>query len=433
MTTDQISDGQQTLGTQLAPSGTSPELTGGQGFSFEDAVASVYAAALLCESTAPGLPGRVVRHVSVQQGSFGQPLDDLVVRAVGTDQVSITFSIQVKRKLVISAASTNTDFRETVERAHETLSDANFQISLDRVGAIVGEISDAAKRNFETLCEWARAESSSEQFVLKLQTDGAAGDKLSQFEVVRGILSSLVVADELDAATHKLLSHFVLIRLDLLTEGSPTESQTVAGLANILAPVDNLRADDLWRRLLALVRVSQGRAAGYDRKTLVARLNGAFRLAGAPSMQAALEAIQQESRLVAAEITNSISGLNIPRDTSVKAVVDAAKSPGFVQIGGMPGAGKSVVLRSAVEQLAASGTVLLLKSDRLRGSTWSQYAAVAGITHANLEELLVELAASGSCVLFVDGIDRIEIEHRGILLDLMNTIHSSPLLSDGAS
>lgn len=153
MTTDQISDGQQTLGTQLAPSGTSPELTGGQGFSFEDAVASVYAAALLCESTAPGLPGRVVRHVSVQQGSFGQPLDDLVVRAVGTDQVSITFSIQVKRKLVISAASTNTDFRETVERAHETLSDANFQISLDRVGAIVGEISDAAKRNFETLCE----------------------------------------------------------------------------------------------------------------------------------------------------------------------------------------------------------------------------------------------------------------------------------------
>lgn len=429
MTTDQISDGQQTLGTQLAPSGTSPELTGGQGFSFEDAVASVYAAALLCESTAPGLPGRVVRHVSVQQGSFGQPLDDLVVRAVGTDQVSITFSIQVKRKLVISAASTNTDFRETVERAHETLSDANFQISLDRVGAIVGEISDAAKRNFETLCEWARAESSSEQFVLKLQTDGAAGDKLSQFEVVRGILSSLVVADELDAATHKLLSHFVLIRLDLLTEGSPTESQTVAGLANILAPVDNLRADDLWRRLLALVRVSQGRAAGYDRKTLVARLNGAFRLAGAPSMQAALEAIQQESRLVAAEITNSISGLNIPRDTSVKAVVDAAKSPGFVQIGGMPGAGKSVVLRSAVEQLAASGTVLLLKSDRLRGSTWSQYAAVAGITHANLEELLVELAASGSCVLFVDGIDRIEIEHRGILLDLMNTIHSSPLLS----
>lgn len=430
MTTDQVSDGGQTQGTtQAAPSGTSPELTGGQGFSFEDAVASVYAAALLCETTAPGLPGRVVRHVSMQQGSFGHPLDDLIVRAAGADQVSITFSTQVKRKLVISAASTNTDFRETIERAYETLMDAGFQVSLDRVGAIVGEISDAAKRSFETLCEWARAESSSEQFVCKLQTDGAAGDKLSQFEAVRDILSPKVAPDELDAVTYKLLSHFVLIRLDLLTEGSPTEAQVVAGLANTLAPVDRPRADDLWRRVLALVRVSQGRAAGYDRKTLVARLNGAFRLAGAPSAQGALQAIQQESRLAAAEITNSISGLSVPRDTSVQKVVEAAKSPGFVQISGMPGAGKSVVLRSAVERLATSGTVLFLKSDRLRGSTWAQYAAAAGMTHGNLEELLVEVSASGSSVLFVDGIDRVEVEHRGVLLDLLNTIHSSQLLS----
>lgn len=414
---------------KAAPKGTSPELTGGQGFSFEDAVSSVYAAALLGETTAPGLPGRVVRHVSVQQGPFGYPLDDLVVRAEGADQVSITFSAQVKRKLVISAANTNTDFRETIERAYETLSHAEFLVSLDRVGAIAGEIADAAKRSFETLCEWARAESSSEQFVRKLQTDGAAGDKLSQFEAVRDVLSSKVAPGELDAATHKLLSHFVLIRLDLLTEGSPTEAQVVAGLANSLAPADRPRVDDLWRRLLALVRVSQGRAAGYDRKTLVARLNGAFQLAGAPSVQGALEAIQQEARLAAAEITNSISGLSVPRDTSVQAVVEAAKLPGFVQIGGMPGAGKSVVLRSVIERLAASGTVLFLKSDRLRGSTWAQYATATGITHSNLEELLVELSASGCSVLFVDGIDRVEVEHRGILLDLLNTIHSSPLLS----
>lgn len=430
MTTGQSSDGQKTLDTtQATPSGTSPELTGGQGFSFEDAVSSVYAAALLCETTAPGLPGRVVRHFSVQQGSFGQPLDDLIVRAEGADRISITFSAQVKRRLVISAANTNTDFRETIERAYETLSGVGFQVSLDRVGAIIGEISDAAKRSFETLCEWARAESSSERFVCKLQTEGAAGDKLSQFDAVRAILACNVAPDELDIATHKLLSHFVLVRLDLLTEGSPTEAQTVAGLANTLAPVDRLRADDLWRRLLALVRVSQGRAAGYDRKTLVARLNGAFRLAGASSAQGALQAIQQESRLAASEITNSISGLSVPRDACVQAVVEAAKSPGFVQIGGMPGAGKSVVLRSAVEQLAASETVLFLKSDRLRGSTWAQYAAAAGMTHGNLEELLVELAASGSSVLFVDGIDRVEVQHRGIVLDLMNTIHSSPLLS----
>lgn len=430
MTTNEFNGGQQTMSVQSTPSGTSPELTGGQGFSFEDAVSSLYTAALLCETTAPGLPGRIVRHVSVQQGSFGQPLDDLIVQAKGYDEVSMTFSAQVKRKLVISAAKTNLDFRETIEHAYETLLGVGFQAALDRVGVIVGEISEAAKRSFETLCEWARAESSSEQFVRKLRTDGSAGNKLSQFEVVRDILSSKVVPGELEAATHNLLSHFILIRLDLLTEGSPTEAQTVSGLANALATVDRPRADDLWRRLLALMRVSQGRAAGYDRKTLVARLNGAYRFVGAPSAQAALQAIQQESRLAAAEITNSISGLMIPRDASVQAVVEAAKLPGFTQIGGMPGAGKSVVLRSAVEQIAASGTVLFLKSDRLSGSTWAQYAAAAGMTLGSLEDLLVEISATGPSTLFVDGIDRVEVEHRGILLDLLNTIHSSPLLSE---
>lgn len=410
-------------------SGVSPELTGGQGFSFEDAVVAVYMVALLCESTAPGLPSRVVTNVSVQQGSFGQPLDDLIVRAAGADQVSTTLSFQVKRKLVISAARGNDDFRETIVRAHRTVSAVGFQQSLDRVGAIVGEIADASKRSFETLCEWARDESCAEHLLRKLQTEGAAGSKLTQYQAVRDTLTSDVAHGELDAATHRLLAHFVLIRLDLLTEGSVEEARTVATLAGALAPADRFRADDLWRRLLALVRVSQGRAASFDRKTLVARLNGAFRLAGAPSSQQALQAIAQETRLAAAEIANSISGLSVGRDRHVQAALEATKTPGFVQIGGMPGAGKSVVLRAAVERLAAAAPVLFLKSDRLRGSTWAQYTVAAGIPPGSLEELLVDIAASGASVLFVDGIDRIEVEHRGVVLDLLNTIHESSLLS----
>ena len=59
----------------------SPELTGGAGFTFEDGVAAIYATALLAETTAPGLPGKIVKQVSVQQGSIGHPLDDVIVGA----------------------------------------------------------------------------------------------------------------------------------------------------------------------------------------------------------------------------------------------------------------------------------------------------------------------------------------------------------------
>ncbi|WP_217916774.1 hypothetical protein [Janthinobacterium sp. BJB401] len=280
------------------------------------------------------------------------------------------------------------------------------------------------------MCEWARAESSSERFGKKLRTEGAAGEKLVHYEAVRTILTPHVLQDELDAVAFRLLAHFTLIRLDMLTEGSPTEANTVSLLANALAPIDRERADDLWRRLLALIRVSQGRAAAFDRKTLVARLNGAFRLSGGPSLRAALQAIEHESRLAVAEIGDDISGLNVPRDRHVKSIIDAIATPGFYQITGKPGAGKSAVLRSAIECLLEASPVIFLKSDRLQGATWSQYATTSGISHTSLEELLVELGAAGTGVLFIDGIDRIEVAHRGIVLDLLNTIHNSPHLSD---
>jgi hypothetical protein len=117
----------------------SPELTGGAGFTFEDAVAAVYAASLLTENTALGLSGRRVTRVSLQQSSLGQPLDDVVVEAEGGDNVRMRLSLQVKRKMVVSAAVTNTDFKDIVLSAHSTVAQRAFTASVDRVGAVVGE------------------------------------------------------------------------------------------------------------------------------------------------------------------------------------------------------------------------------------------------------------------------------------------------------
>ena len=169
---------QPTQGTTAATTeterGAPPGLTGGEGFSYEDTVAAVYVVALLGEAPALGLTARTVIHVAVQQGPLGQPLDDLVVEARGVDQSVATFSAQVKESLRISAAATNTDFRETIERAYRTVSAPGFQDGQDRVGAITGQIADASRRTFETLCEWARDESSTEMLLCKLRTPGDA-------------------------------------------------------------------------------------------------------------------------------------------------------------------------------------------------------------------------------------------------------------------
>ena len=369
-----------------------------------------------------------MKHLSVQQGALGQPLDDVIVKGQGNDEVMVSLSLQVKRKLVISSAATNSDFREIILRAFATVSATSFKLGLDRVGAVVGQIADGSKRTFETLCEWARADGDASSFVAKLRTEGVTGDKLNHFQYVRTILAAILPEPQLDTATHVLLTHFLLMRFEMLHEGSTTEAQTVAALSHCLSPSDRPRVDDLWRRLLALVRVAEGHAASFDRKTLVTRLNGAFKISGAASLQDVLSRVTAESWLAAAEIVNTIGGIIIPRELFVQASRDAlARSP-FVQIGGLPGTGKSVVLRSLVEEALSNGPALFLKSDRLSGASWPQYATSNDIGGCTLEDLLVELSAVGSPILFIDGIDRVEVRNRGVLQDIFCTILDSPLL-----
>lgn len=57
----------------------SPELAGGEGFTYEGDAAAYYLAALLAEASAAGIDDRIVVRLSVQQRDFGEPLDDVIV------------------------------------------------------------------------------------------------------------------------------------------------------------------------------------------------------------------------------------------------------------------------------------------------------------------------------------------------------------------
>ncbi|WP_431260172.1 NACHT domain-containing protein [Roseateles chitinivorans] len=409
-----------------------PQLTGGEGFSFEDAVGALYLAALLGEHPAPGLNESTIVRVAFQQGPHGHPLDDLVVTGRGADGSQMRLDAQVKRKLVISAAESNRDFRETVLRAHQTVADASFQLLRDRVGAITGQIASASKHDFENLCEMARAEAQAQMFAQKIRAPHTAGQKLDHFEAVQAILRPYVPTTDLDHATHRLLSHFVLIKMDMLAEGSVLESQTISQLGRCLPDEEQAHASTLWRRLTAAVRLFQGRAAGLDRATLVASFKGSVRLRGAPSLTGAMSLLRQEAELALEEISDQIADVTIARDALVQKVRAAAAPGKFVQLTGSPGVGKSAVLRALVSQAHASGSTLFFKSDRLVGSNWAQYAQLMGLVGIDLEAMLVEIGSTGTPILFVDGIDRIEVNQRKVVLDVLNRILASEHLRNWA-
>jgi hypothetical protein len=407
-----------------------PEISGGAGFSFEDASVALYLAALLGEESAPGLSDRIVTRVALQQAAFGEPLDDLIVDGIAPDETRARLSLQVKRALIISSAASNTDFREIVSRAWATVAKTDFSEDRDRIGIVTGTVAEGTRRALLEVCEWARDSISLDTFLVRFQVEGVAGEERRAILVTfREILGE--AADGAgDGEVYRLLRHFVLIKLDMLHEGATGEATVIERLRLRLQEKDAQRAADLWARLLTIARAAAGRSGEFSRASLLRDLHGAFRLAGARSLATTFERVNKEGKLSLGNISSDIAGTKIERPALNDALAEALEKRRFVQLVGLPGTGKSAALRAFAELKTQDGTILVLKSDRLTGPNWAAYAQSIGLSATSIETLLTEIAATGSAILFVDGIDRVEVSNRGIISDLIETILDSPLLTN---
>jgi hypothetical protein len=408
----------------------SSELTGGAGFTFEGTVVATYLASLLTEGAPRGLRGRKTVRVAVQQAAFGEPLDDLVVDANAPGGTTARISLQIKSTLIISAARSNTDFREIVTNAWNTVLQNGFREGLDRVGAATGSVSDAAADALETVCGLARDSSAAEIFASRLAPGSGAGKRLQQTaQVFREILGEAIGQPASDNDLHRLLKHFTLLRFDVLRAGGRDEVTAVEILRPALHPDDAPRADDLWHRLKVIAREAAGRAGDFTRSSLLEHLDGRFRLAGAQSLHGDIERLRAEADLALNNIGGTIDGIEVERISIIALTNNAASSRRFVQLNGLPGSGKSAVLRAVAIRRRAVGPVVVLKPDRLSGSGWPEYATSIGLNSIDPKAMLLELAAIGSPTLVVDGLDRIGVPQRGIVIDVVNTILQWPALA----
>jgi hypothetical protein len=195
----------------------SPELAGGAGFTFEDAVAGSYLTALLQQGYAPGVESRVVTRVALQQRNFGEPLDDIIVDFRSVTGGPTRLSLQVKRSLTISPARTNSDFRDIIRDSWATLSKPEFRRRVDRYGAAVGEVASGRARDLRTLCELARASVTSADFEARFTPGGNASEAVKgvRADVVALVEETTEVPSRADSI-HQFLAHFVLIEYDFM-------------------------------------------------------------------------------------------------------------------------------------------------------------------------------------------------------------------------
>ena len=409
----------------------SAELAGGEGFTFEGDAAAYYLSALLAEAYAPGIEDRHVVRVSVQQRALGEPLDDVIVDFEASSGDPARLSLQVKRALTISNAQTNTEFREIIRDSWATLKTSHFRIGTDRYGAAVGSVAVGKERALKTLCDWARESLTAGHFEARFGEHGSASADVQGVKYdVSALLNEARGTPCTSEEVHQFLAHFVLIQFDFLREGDTDPPDAINRIRDCLAPNDGVKAPLIWSRAVQLARASAGKAGQFDRARLVRLISPVARLRGAPSLRLDIDRLTELASSYANLIPDDIGGVELDRSPLLEELETKLVGARVVQVRGLPGSGKSVVVKQAVQRALAIGPVLFLKAEQLEGTSWISYATSQGLSGARLEQLLVDVGASGTPVFFIDAIDRIEKEHQAVVLDVMRAIVTSPLLDN---
>ncbi|WP_404936840.1 AAA family ATPase [Pseudomonas sp. JDS08PS003] len=401
---------------------TSTELTGGAGFNYEDLVVAYYLAALLLEGHAAGGTG-VVRSVAVQQAA-DHPMDDLVVEL--EDEIGHrVLALQIKRSLRLTAATSNSDFLNTMAAAVATRRLPAFQEGRDAYGFVVEHVAMQSYRSINRLIDWARAEVCGKEFARRFEAGGSAAAAERE---MRKDLRSLTEAqtDEEEVAFYQ---HLVALRIDGLGEGGLNRGSVVTQLQGLIANDQGGLAELLFDRLCRLASDGAGLARKWTRATLVQQIRGAAPLRCAPSYFADLDLVQRFSSEGMADILETIGGCHVERPSVCDEIDAHLEKFRLVNLAGLPGCGKSVALKQFAKRASAKGPLLFLKSDRLLGNSWSAFSAMLGLRHT-AEEILAEIGSAGTPILFIDGIDRVRPDQKGVITDLLRVIETHDSLSD---
>ncbi|UES43656.1 NACHT domain-containing protein [Roseibium aggregatum] len=401
---------------------TSTELTGGAGFTYEDTVVAYYLVALLREESA-ALQSGVVRSVAVQQAGHGYPMDDVIVETEEPGQRA-TLGLQVKTGFAIS--SKDVLFKDIIARALETRASPKFQPERDMYGFAAEHLAVDGLRTLERLINWAKSSPDAKHFDDRFAEEASASnDERAMRDDLKTIIKPATAEEE-----WQFYRHLVATRFDGLGPQGVTRTDLINRLQELVASHGDEQGTLLFDRLCTLVRQGAGTARKWTRESLLAQLRGVVRLKVAPNYADDVKLLQDFSASGLEAISDEIDGIRIERPQIEQLIRERLVTAKVLNVSGLPGCGKSAMLKRLAIAGAKSGPILFLKSDLLEGKTWLTFAGSLGLKHRSVASLLAEIGATGTPILFIDGIDRIRPDHRGIISDIVKAIEENKALSN---
>ena len=412
------------MNSSLHSKPASTELTGGAGFTYEDTVAAYFLASLLRRERAAGRSG-FVTSVAIQQQGHGNPMDDLVVEFedVGLRKV---LGLQIKRSLTISGAPSNDEFRGVIKAAVDTQALGSFIKDADVCGFVVEHVNAQSFRTLTRLIDWAKASTSGADFEARFSSTGTAAEAEQS---LRSSLQGLIGAANADGEI-AFYSHFVASHLHGLEEGGSMRTEIVNRLQELIATNEDGQDILLFDRLCRIAREGSGKASKWTRASLLTQLRGTVKLKVIPYLGNDINRLNAYSLEALKVVSEDVDNFHVEREGCQQNVAQRLDHHRVVSINGLPGCGKSAVLKRFAQKASTIGPILFLKNDRIVGTGWSTFATGLGLSNIEAGPLLLEIGATGTPILFIDGIDRVRPDQQGVIVDLINAIQSDPNLGN---
>ena len=396
---------------------SSPASSGPAGSHFEAQVGAHYLLSLLIGAEPRGLPGTTIDRVEFQRAAEGHPLDDIVVHARDERGQSAVLEIQIKRSL--SFAPSDQAFRQVVAQIAEASHRPEFFDSHCELAIAIARGSAKVAGAYQDVLTWARQLGSAETFIARIERPGFANDAMRTFvNTFRSNLNQTGAASD-DDTVWRLLSKLQILVFDFTAPGSASEALERERAVRALHPGEATRAEALQSNLIQLAIKVAWSAGERTRAQLIEDVSAwSFRLAGDRRYSIARNALAEDTGNALADIVDRVGDVTLIREDYIAAVRAALDEGRYVEIRGDAGVGKSGLLKHLAQQRSTESRIIVLSPGRTKPGGWTELRGALGFD-GGARDLLVDLAAGGGAILFVDGLDFLTKEERLTVVDLV--------------
>lgn len=384
-----------------------PAGTANAGAHFEPRVGAFYLLALLLRSEPRGLPGATAEKVAFQQSVSGYALDDIVVHARMADGSPATLEIQAKRTLTFTAS--DAEFSDVVRQMLASVARSSELPGRHTFAVAIARTTTKIEQSVQEVLHWARELPDAATFSRNMALEGFASEQMRTFVAT----FTAKLREHGDSGTPetvwRMLRRFQILVFDFESVGSDYDQRARERAQLVLDTADRGRAGDLWVHLQKLTEEAARASGTLERPALVERLTAEHGLRLTPDRNlGTMRRKQAEDRGFAlAQIRSDVGGARLARQDVIGAAREKLETARLVNLQGVPGVGKSWVLKHLAELAAAEGEVVVIGSGRLVPGGWVRMAHELGCP-LTLAETLNELGAAGGSTLFIDNIDQIE-------------------------